>query len=212
VSEQSDETTRILECAAAGDDAAWSTLFASHRERLRRMVCFRLDRRAQGRIDPSDVLQEAYLEAWRRIAEYLRDPKMPFYLWLRSVTAHKLLAMLRHELGAEMRDPRREVSLYEGSGPETSSEVLADRLVESITGPSTTALRAEMKISLRQALDELEPLDREVLVLRHFEQLNSSETARVLGIEQSATSKRHVRALRRLKSILSHRPGGLEEV
>ena len=123
----------LLRRAGAGDPAALGSLLEGHRRRLRRMVKLRLDPRLQGRIDPSDVLQEAYLEASRRLAEYLRDPKLPFFLWLRFLTGQKLLALRRQHLGTQARDAGREVSLFHGAMPEASSACLAAQLMGKIT-------------------------------------------------------------------------------
>src|SRR5205807_7054554 len=127
------------------------------------------------------------------------------------LTGQKLLELHRHHLGTHMRDASREVSLYRGAVPETSSAALADQLLGRDPRPSEAAVRAEMKLRLEEALNTLEPLDREVLALRHFEQLSNTETAQVLGLATSAASKRYLRALKRLKEILASMPGGLGE-
>ena len=186
-------------------------LFAQHRDRLRRMVRLRMDRRLQGRVDASDVMQEAYLEASARYADYLREPSMPFYLWLRFITGQKLLVLHRRHLGAQARDVGREVSLYHGALPEATSAALAAQLVGRRTSPSQAAVRAEMRIRVQEAINMMDPIDREVLALRHFEQLTNAETAQSLEIEESAASKRYVRALKRLKEILTSMPGGMGE-
>jgi len=212
MTDNSSDIDRLLQRAAAGDSQGWEILFAEYRERLRRMVALRLDQRLQVRIDASDVIQETYLEAWGRLAEYLREPKMSFYLWLRFLAGQKLVTLHRHHFGTHMRDIGREVSLYQGALPETSSAALAAQLLGHGPRPSEAAMRAELKIRLQEALNSMDPLDREVLALRHFEQLSRAETAQVLGIQESATSKRYVRALRRLKEILASMPGGLAEL
>jgi RNA polymerase sigma-70 factor (ECF subfamily) len=212
MSENSSQTDRLLQAAAQGDNDKWGALLTLHRERLRRMVALRLDRRLQGRIDASDVIQEAYLEASARLAEYLKQPPMPFFLWLRFLTSQKLLQLHRHHLGAQARDAGREVSLYRGALPGASSADLAAQLLGHSTRPSEAAIRAEMKIRLQEALNSMEPLDREVLALRHFEHLNNAETAQTLGIQESAASKRYLRALKKLKEILTRMPGGIGEV
>jgi RNA polymerase sigma-70 factor (ECF subfamily) len=199
----SDETNRLLRDAARGDHAEWDRLLERHRGRLRRMVALRLDQRLQGRIDPSDVIQEAYLEAWTRLAEYLRQPDMPFFLWLRFLAGQQLVTLHRHHLGVKMRDAGREVSLYRGTLPETSSAALAAQLLGHHTGPSEAAVRAELKVRLQEAINQMEPLDREILALRHFEQLSRAETVAVLGIPEATASKRYLRALKRLKEILT---------
>jgi RNA polymerase sigma-70 factor (ECF subfamily) len=206
------ETIRLLKCAAAGEKDAWGLLLTRHQARLRAMVALRLDHRLQGRIDPSDVIQEAYLDATRQLAAYLKDPSIPFYLWLRLITGQRLLALHRHHLGIQARDAGREVSLYRGALPEASSAALAAQLLGHGSRPSEAAMRAERSLRLQAALNTMDPLDREVLALRHFEQLSNTETAQVMGLRDSAASKRYVRALQRLKDILKNMPGGLEEM
>jgi RNA polymerase sigma-70 factor (ECF subfamily) len=205
------ETTRLLQQAAQGDQQAWAELLERHGDRLRRMVALRLDRRLRGRVDASDVLQEAYLDAWRRLGAYVNEPAMPFFLWLRFLVSQKLLEQHRRHLGARGRDAGREVALFHGQLPEASSAALAAHLLGRLTSPSQAALRAERKLLLQEALNAMDPVDREVLVLRHFEQLSNGEAAEVLGLDKSAASKRYARALVRLKEILTARPGGLQE-
>jgi RNA polymerase sigma-70 factor (ECF subfamily) len=192
---------------AAGDPQALADLFARYRGRLRRMVQLRLDRRVQGRVDASDVLQEAYLDVARRAAEYAANPTMPFFLWLRWLTGQRLLMVHRQHLGARMRDVGQEVSLYRGALPQASSVSLAAQLLGRLTSPSLAAVRAEMQLRLQEALNGMDPLDREVLTLRHFEELSNGEVAAVLGLQKAAASNRYVRALKRLKDVLSTLPG-----
>jgi RNA polymerase sigma-70 factor (ECF subfamily) len=205
------ETDQLLQRAAAGDAAGWEELLARNEPRLRRMIAFRLDQRLQGRIDASDVLQEVYLEAFTHLASYRREAAMPFFLWLRGITGNKLLELHRHHLGTAMRAAGREVSLQYRTLPETTSAALAAQLLGHYTRPSEAAVRAEIKTRLQDALNSLEPLDREVLALRHFEHLTTVEAAEVLGIKPKAAGKRYLRALERLKDILSNMPGGLGE-
>ncbi len=201
------DTPDLLRRAAAGDDQALGGLFERHRDRLRRMVQVRLDHRLQGRLDPSDVLQEAYLEFARCLADYLRNPAVPFFLWLRYLTGMKLQALHRRHLGTRARDASREVSLHQGGLPRASSVSLAAVLLGRLTTPSQAAVRAELRSRVQEALNCMEALDREVLALRHFEQLNNTETAGVLGISETAASNRFVRALKRLKTVLLSVPG-----
>jgi RNA polymerase sigma-70 factor (ECF subfamily) len=208
----SSETVRLLDGAAKGVEADWGTLLTRHRKRLRRMVAIRLDHRLHGRIDPSDVIQDAYLEAWSRLESYLRAPKMPFFLWLRFLVGQKLVTMHRHHLGAQMRNPGVEVSLYKGTFPEATSTALAAQLLGHDTRPSEAAIRAEMKIRLQDALNSMDTLDREVLALRHFEQLSRSEAAFMLGISEATLSKRYFRALKRLREVVKNLPGGAREL
>jgi RNA polymerase sigma-70 factor (ECF subfamily) len=207
----SSPTERLLLLAAQGDSEAWAALVDRHEERLRRLVGFRLDQRLQGRIDPSDVIQETYLEAWKHLAEYLRQPSAPFFLWLRGIAGNKLRELHRHHLGTRMRDAGREVAMHRGVLPETTSAALAAQLMGKLTRPSVAAMRAEMKIKLQEALNTMDAIDREVLALRHFEQLSPAETAKVLGIKEKAAGMRYVRALKRLKEMLAGFPGGLTE-
>ena len=205
--DSSSETNRLLRRAADGDQASWGALLTRHGHRLRRMVAFRLDQRLQGRVDPSDVVQDAYLEASKHLADYVRSPQLPFFLWLRGIAGNKLRELHRHHLGAQMRDAGREVSIYRGTMPETTSAALAAQLLGHGTRPSEAAVRAEVKVRLQEALNSMDPLDREVLALRHFEQLSPAETAQVLGVKEKAAGMRYVRALRRLKDILTALPG-----
>jgi len=204
------ETTRLLEQARAGDKEALNALFARHRPRLRRMVDMRLDRRLQARIDASDVIQEACVEVVTRLNEYVHQPSYPLFLWLRLIVGERLLKLHRHHLGTQMRDAGLEVSIYRGALPEASSAALAAQLLGQHTSPTQAAVRAERMMRLQEALNTLDAMDREVLSLRHFEELSLAETALSLGIEESATAKRYIRALKRLKATLANMPGGLD--
>jgi RNA polymerase sigma-70 factor (ECF subfamily) len=203
---EADNTAELLRRLRAGDPQAPAELFAHYRPRLRQMVRLRLDRRLQGRLDPSDVLQEAFLDVARRASDYVANPTMPIFLWLRFLTGQRLLALHRQHLGARMRDAGQEVSLYRGALPQASSQSLAAQLLGHLTSPSQAAIRAELQIKLQEALNSLDPLDREILALRHFEELTNNETAAVLGIQKAAASNRYVRALKRLKEILNNIP------
>ncbi|AGA30767.1 sigma-70 family RNA polymerase sigma factor [Singulisphaera acidiphila] len=199
----SSETNRLLEQAALGDQQVLETLLVQHRQRLRRMIAVRLDQRLRKRVDPSDVIQEAYLEASARLTNYLRSPTMPFFLWLRFLTCQKMVTLHRHHLGVRMRDADQEVAFRPGTFPEASSAALAAHFLDNGTRPSEAAIRAEMKDRVRRALDGMVPLDREVLAMRHFEQLSRAEIAVVLDISEAAAGKRYLRALEKLKQILS---------
>jgi len=206
------ETARLLEQARLGDRKALNEVFARHKARLRRMVELRLDRRIQARIDASDVIQDAYVEAFTRLDEYLRDRSYPLFLWLRLLVGERLLKLHRHHLGTQMRDAGLEVSIYRGALPAATSAALAAQLLGEYTSPTQAALRAERLLRIQEALNTLDPIDREILSLRHFEQMTLAETALSLQIGESAAAKRHIRALKRLKSILANLPGGLEGV
>lgn len=187
--------------------AGLAELMQQHRQQLRRMVRLRMDPRIQARIDPSDVVQEAYVEATERYADYCRNPTMPRFIWLRFLTGQRLLRLHREHLGVKARDAGREVSLCRGALPEATSAALAAQLVGRVGTPSSAAQRAERKRIVQEALNEMAPLDREVLALRHFEQLSNAETAAALGLDKSAASKRYVRALKRMRTVLRSPPG-----
>jgi RNA polymerase sigma-70 factor (ECF subfamily) len=194
----------------AGDRSGWEALLARYEPRLRRVIAFRIDPQLQGRLDPDDVLQEVYLVAYQGLPEYRRQPGVSFFLWLRGIANNKLLELHRHHLGVPMRDARREVSLYRGPSPEATSAALAARLLGRLTRPSEAAIRSEAKVRLQEALNAIDPIDREVLALRHFEHLTNAESAAVLGIKETAAGKRYLRALERLREVLTQCPGGLE--
>jgi RNA polymerase sigma-70 factor (ECF subfamily) len=203
----------LLQRALAGDESALAALFAGYRDRLRRMIRLRLDRRLSGRVDSSDVLQEAYLDIRKRLSEYARDPAaMPFHLWLRLVAGQRLTDIHRYHLGAQMRDAGQEVSLHRGPFPQADSVSLAAQLLGKMTSASKAAIRAEHKLIVQEALNSMDPIDREVLALRHFEHLSNDEAAQVLGLTKSAASNRYIRALKRLKEILSSMPGLREQL
>lgn len=207
-----EELSDILSRAEGGDLGPWGALLHGLRDRLRRMVALRLDPRLQGRVDPSDVIQEAYIDATGRLGAYAAESSpMPFYLWLRFLVGQAILEQHRRHLGAQARDAGREVSLYRGPMPQATSAAIVAQLLGRQTSPSQAAIRAERKIRLQTALNQMDPVDREVLVLRHYEGLTNGEVAVVLGLDKSAASKRYARALVRLKDILSAMPGGLRE-
>jgi RNA polymerase sigma-70 factor (ECF subfamily) len=201
------DLSALIQRAGQGDESAAAELFAQHRERLRRMVQLRLDRRLQGRVDPSDVMQEAYLDIARKLPEFAQKESMPFFLWLRLVVSERLLRVHRQHLGTAMRDPGREISIHQNVDQPASSEFLAAQLIGRLTSASRAYARAEMQSLLQQALDGMDPIDREVIALRHFEELGNDEVAQVLGLSIAAASKRYVRALLRLKAAVAHVPG-----
>jgi RNA polymerase sigma-70 factor, ECF subfamily len=210
----SDENVRddddLLRRLESGDERALTELFTRHRERLRRMIRLRLDRRLQGRIDVSDVLQDAYLEVARRAPEYLAQATLPPFLWLRLTTGQTLQALQRYHLKVHMRDAGQEVSLRRRGAPQANSARLAEMLLGRLTSPTRAARRAEMQLKVQELLNAMEPFDREVLALRHFEELSNGEVALVLGLTKTAASNRYMRALERLKELLKGIPGYLE--
>jgi RNA polymerase sigma-70 factor (ECF subfamily) len=205
--DDTNENEVLLERARGGDCGALAELFQRHRDRLEQMVRLRLDRRLQGRLDPADVVQEAYLDVARRFPEYVAEAAIPFFLWLRMLTGQRLIDLHRQHLGTKMRNAGLEVSIYRGDFPRASSASLAEFLLGRLTSPSRAAIRAETQLRVQEALNAMDDIDREVLVLRHFEMLSNEETAQVLGLKPSAASNRHMRALKRLKEIMAQVPG-----
>ncbi len=193
MAQEFDESNDLLQRAASGDPQAVQDLFARHRDRLKRMVHLRLSRRLQGRVDDSDVIQEAFLSISCRLNEYVADPKLPFFLWLRHMTGLKLAEIHRRHLGSQLRDADREVTLHRGGLPEVDSISLAAHLLGQLTTPSQAAIKAETRLIVQEALNNMDPTDREVLALKHFEQLSTSEIAEVLGMSKAGAGSRYLR-------------------
>ncbi len=202
----------LLEAARGGDEAALAALVDRHRGRLERMVALRMDRRLQGRVDPADVVQDTYLRVRGKLPQYSADPRLPFFLWLRLEVGQKLVDLHRFHLGTQMRDAGQEVSLHRGALPQVTSQSLAEHLLGKLTTASHAAMRVELKLRVQEALNGMDPNDREVLILRHFEELSNAEAAEVLGIKPSAAVNRYVRALKRLKDVFQGMPGGIEGI
>ena len=206
------EVAHLTQRLFAGDQQALVEFFAIHRERLQVAVALRMDARIRGRIDPADVMQEAFLEASNRLHELAKHTSLEPYVWLRTLTLQRLLILHRRHLDAQVRDARRDVSIENVLALDVSSVALAAQLISSGTSPSGILARAEESERLHKALDQLDPQDREMLALRHFEQLSNVDAAGVLGITTPAASQRYYRALKRLKGILeatpSHQNGG----
>lgn len=198
--------TALLERLTGGDHSVLGDLYALHRDRLWRMVNFRMDRRLGTRLDADDILQEAYVDASQRIEHYTADPSKSFYIWLRLIVTQTMIDIHRRHLGAKKRDIRREQK-KQLSYPEATSISLARRLIGSVATPSQEAVKAEALQQLEKALEQMDPTDQEVLALRHFEELTNTEVSEVLGIAQKAASIRYVRAIARLKDVLAKVPG-----
>ena len=192
------DTEHLLERAGRGDPAAAGQLLERHRGRLKRMVAVRLDRRLAARVDPSDVVQETLAEAARRLPDYLRDRPLPFYPWLRRLTADRLAVLYRRHVRAANRAVARE----EPPLPDRSALALADRLFARQSNPSARLRRQERRDRVRSALAALPDRDREVLVLRYLEDLSTADAAAVLGVGEGAVKMRLVRALQRLRDHL----------
>jgi RNA polymerase sigma-70 factor (ECF subfamily) len=198
-------TERLLARLRAGDQAAFLELFDRHRQALRRVIGLRLDRRLRQRVDPSDLLQETQLEAFRRLPDFLRRQPMPFHLWLRKTAQERLGMARRFHIDAGRRSVKREATL-----PAGSSLQLAERLLSAGPSPSERIDHRELSQKVREAVAELSDRDREVLMMRNVEQLSNQDVAQVLGIDPATASQRYGRALLRLRTLLIQR-GVLDE-
>ncbi len=178
---ESEELAKLLARAANGDETALPQLFSRYRKRLKQMVRLRLNRLLQGRVDDSDIVQETYLEAAKRLPDYLTNQPLPFFLWLRHITGEKIIDVHRRHVGAKMRNAGQEISLHRGPMPAASSASLAAQLMGRLTSPSQAAIKAETRLRVQEVLNGMEPLGREILTLRHFEQLSNVEVAETQG-------------------------------
>ena len=197
----SDDTDGLIERARGGDPLPKAEMLAEHRDRLRRLVASRLDRRLAARIDPSDVIQEALADASRRLSDYLQNPPLPFLPWLYQFALERLAKLHRHHLHASKRSVVRERS-RSGWFLQESCRDADQHLVASGTSPSGRAIRDEQCERVRAAMARLSEGDRKLLAMRHFEALSIVQIASVLGISEGAAKVRHMRALRRVQAFL----------
>lgn len=201
-----DETRVLLDRVEREGAEATERLWERHREPLRRMIRLRLDQALGRRVDASDVVQEVLLKANQRLADYLRDPAMPFHLWLRQIARDHVIDEHRRHRVAARRSLDREQPLAGAAFADRSSVELAAQLRDPDPTPAAAAVRHELERRFREALERLGEDDREIVLLRHFEQLSNGEAARALGISEAAAGMRHLRALRRLRDVLGEAP------
>lgn len=199
--ENRDNEWTLLKSDPSQSTADWSEVMLRHRDKLRRMVELRIHPRLQGRVDASDVIQETFIEASRVLNSGQQNQDIPVYLWLRRLANQKLIQAHRQHLDAGQRDARREQGQM--AQAHASSISIARNLMGNFTSPSLQAIRQERENALQQGLEQLQPLDREVLALRHFEQLSGPESAEILGISHDAVKKRYIRALEKLQRIMA---------
>jgi RNA polymerase sigma-70 factor, ECF subfamily len=205
------ETQELLDQARRGDAGAVDRLLTCHRESLRRVISLRLDPAVAGRVDASDIVQDVLLEASQRLADYLRNPAMPFHLWLRHIARdHVIDAHRRHRL-AQRRSVDREQPAVPAVLADRSSLDLAAQFIDQELTPASAAIRQELQRRLQSALNSLDEDDREVICMRHFEQLSNQDVALALGLTEAAASMRYLRALRRLRALLLPESPGTEE-
>jgi RNA polymerase sigma-70 factor (ECF subfamily) len=199
----SPDTQELLNQVRQGEPAAVDRLLAVHREPLRRMIGLRLDPALAQRLDASDIVQEVLLEASRRLHDYLRDPTMPFHLWLRHLAKDHIIDAHRRHRQAQRRSLDREQPLLPAALADQSSVELAAQFVDQELTPATAAMRQEMQHRLEEAITSLDEHDREVILMRHFEQCSNQDVAAALGLSEAAASMRYLRAVRRLRSLLA---------
>lgn len=193
-------TDKLLSAARAGDSDAVNKLFEEHRESVRRMIELRLDPAIVARVDASDIVQDTLVEASRRLDDYLRSSDMPFHLWIRQIAKDRMIDAHRRHRAAGRRSVERERPLDRPGFSSASSIQLLNQLQSEGLTPATQAIRQEMEAQFSAALEELEEVDREILLMRHFEQLSNQESARALKLSDPAASMRYLRALRRLRA------------
>jgi RNA polymerase sigma-70 factor (ECF subfamily) len=199
----SPETQDLLNRASQGEAGAVDRLLAAHREPLRRMIDLRLDPVVSRRVDASDIVQDVLLEASRRLSDYLRDPAMPFHLWLRHIAKDHMIDAHRRHRQAQRRSLDREQPLLPAVFADRSSLELAAQFLDPEITPATAAMRRELQRRLETAVASLAEDDREIILMRHFEQLSNQEAAALLGLTEAAASMRYLRAVRRLRTLLT---------
>jgi RNA polymerase sigma-70 factor (ECF subfamily) len=198
MSTSTDQTIKLIERARNGDASAFEDLFKRHRARLHKAIAIRMDRRVAARVDASDVLQETYMEAFKRIPNYLKQEGMPFYLWLHWIAREKVIALHRRHLGAGKRTVQHEVPLM----PADNSVELVSNIIGRLPSPSQELAKAELAEQLRLALGRLDAEERDLVLWRHFEQLSARDMALLLNITEAAANKRYIRAVERLRKHL----------
>jgi RNA polymerase sigma-70 factor (ECF subfamily) len=197
-----DRTDRLLADAKTDDDGAVDRLLGEFRDPLRRMVDLRLDPALARRIDASDIVQDVMIEASQRLRDYLKKPDMPFHLWLRHLAQDRIIDAHRRHRGAQRRSIDREQTIAKPAWADDSSASLVSQLVDTERTPATEAIRAELERKLTAAVNQLPDGDRDMILMRHTEQLSNQDVAKALGLTEAAASMRYLRSLRRLKQIL----------
>ncbi len=194
-------TQELLTKAKQGEQHAVDQLLARHREPLRRMIDMRLDKAIARRVDASDIAQEVLLEASRRLRDFLNKPDLPFHLWLRHIARDHIIDAHRRHRKAQRRTVDREQAMHAANADRSSVELIAELIDRELT-PATAALRKELQDRFQTVLSTLDEDDREIILMRHFEQLSNQEVAATLGLTEPAASMRHLRALRKLRELL----------
>ena len=199
---EGEQTQDLLKDVGNGDQSAVNRLLDRHREAVRRMVQMRLDHAVARRVDASDVVQDVMLEASQRLSDYIRNPSMPFHLWLRQLAKDRMIDMHRRHRGAQRRSVDREQNMSSFNSDDQSAADLVSLLRDAELTPAASALRKEMEERFVLALDKLEESEREIVIMRHFEHLGNGEVAEALGLSAPAAGMRYLRAIRRLRELL----------
>lgn len=201
-----DEEDPLLASLRAGGERALAETIEVERPRLERIIALRMDPKVSGRLDPADVIQETFLEARKRLGRYLESPKVPVFVWLRGLTLETLIQGHRRHLTAQRRDVGHEVSIEAVGSNASSVAALTRSMIDRDDTPGVKLQREERSKLIASALERLDETDREVLTLRHFEQLGNDEVARIIGVKKAAASRRYTRALGRLREVLQNVP------
>jgi RNA polymerase sigma-70 factor (ECF subfamily) len=201
----SSETQALLSSARAGDATARNHLLERHREALRRMVGLRMDPVLKRRLDASDIVQDVLIEADRRLADYLQEARMPFHLWLRHLAHDHMIDAHRRHRGVARRSLDREQPAAAAFADQSAMDLAAIVRDRQLT-PAAAATHRELELRFQAAIETLDELDREVILMRHFEQLSNSETAQSLALSDAAAGMRYLRAMRRLRVLLAEPP------
>jgi RNA polymerase sigma-70 factor (ECF subfamily) len=199
---EQEKTQELLEQARTGDDDAVNQLIDRHRNALRHLVRMRLDRKIQRRIDVSDVVQNVLIEANRRLKTYLENPVMPFHLWIRHIARDRIIDAHRRHRGSAKRSVDREQAMVIPGGFDQSSIILAGQLIDGEKTPAARTMEKELARRVEMAISELDDVDAEVIVMRHYEQLTNQEIATALELTEPAASMRYLRAVRRLRELI----------
>lgn len=197
-----EQTKQLLDDAKAGDASAIDRLLAEFREPLRQVVHLRMDQALAKRVDASDIVQDVLLEANQRLREYLQAPNMPFHLWLRHLAQDRIIDTHRRHRVAQRRSIDREQAMEAPGWTDESSVQLIAQLVDGEKTPASAAIQHELQRRLNEALAQLDEADRDIILMRHHEQLSNQEVAAALELSEAAASMRYLRALRKLRGVL----------
>ncbi|TWU50666.1 RNA polymerase sigma factor [Rubripirellula tenax] len=202
-----EEVDELATRTRLGDESALADLFERNRAKLRSMVAFRMDANLRGRVDPSDVIQESFLDLAKRFDDFKSKQSMSPLVWMRLVTMERLMAVHRHHVTTQMRDARRDVSIDREMGLGATSVSLAAALMDRLSSASGKVIRSEQKAKLHELLEQMDQDDREIIALRIFEGVTNGEAAEILKLSKQTTSKRFVRAIDRLRTAMQDVPG-----